>query len=82
MAYFPHTTLEYRAGLHHEHGYDKPAPEGAWEFDSVQVWGLPDLYEIPLGSYVASDFRPPHVEDKDGATPNAWLRQKWGSFLK
>jgi tRNA nucleotidyltransferase/poly(A) polymerase/2'-5' RNA ligase len=82
LAYFPHTTLEYRPGLHHEHGYDKPAPEGAWEFDSVQVWGLPDLVEIPLGTYIASDFRPPDVEDKNGELPNAWLRQRWGSFLK
>ena len=89
MAYFPHATLEYRPGLFHEHGYDKPAPDGAWEFDSVQIWGLPNLYDIPLGSYIASDMSPEDVEDYNGKKPDPWLkerqadlRKKWGTFIK
>jgi len=71
LAYNSHTTLEYRDGMVHEHGYGKPVPSGAWEFDSVQVWGLPKLYDIPLGSFDVSQKRM-----KDARAQK--LRTAWG----
>lgn len=51
MAFFPHATLAYEDGTYHEHGYNGEVPEGAWEFNTVQVWGLRKLYEIPFGEF-------------------------------
>jgi tRNA nucleotidyltransferase/poly(A) polymerase/2'-5' RNA ligase len=42
----PHATLAYLGPTQVWEGH---APEGTWTFDSIQVWGLPDLEEIPLG---------------------------------
>jgi hypothetical protein len=66
MAVFPHTTLEYRDGFNHEGGYGKEAPDGAWEFDAIQVWGLPkEIREVPLGHFAHG----------------AHLKHAWGDFL-
>lgn len=51
MAFFPHSTLAYVEGTYHEHGYNGEVPDGAWTFDSIQVWGLSKLYDIPLGTF-------------------------------
>ena len=51
MAFFPHATLEYADGTHHEHGYEGEVPDGAWTFDSIQVWGLSKTYDISLGLF-------------------------------
>ena len=75
LAYFPHTTLEYRDGLVHEHGYgsDRFVPNGAWDFDTVQVWGLPKkVHDIPMGMFTTG---------KAASEPNGWLRKAWGGFL-
>jgi 2'-5' RNA ligase len=50
LAYSPHVTLGYFDG------FDNPTPaqpNGAWEFDSVQVWGLSKKHDVDLGSYTS-----------------------------
>jgi len=50
LAFNPHTTLEYRDGLVHEHGYGKPVPHGAWDVDEIQVWGGSKVHTFKVGS--------------------------------
>lgn len=53
LVYRPHVTLGYMPDAHdhqtHVDGYKLFGPQGSWEFDSVEVWGLPKLVSIPLG---------------------------------
>jgi Fe-Mn family superoxide dismutase len=42
----PHATLAYMGP---NQVWQGQAPEGSWAFDTIQVWGLPSLEEIPLG---------------------------------
>lgn len=48
LVYRPHTTLAYLDGLDTE--YDGLVPQGQWEFDSIEVWGLPKVHTISFGS--------------------------------
>lgn len=50
LAFNPHVTLAYMPDAH-DARYTGPEPSGSWEFDFVQVWGFPDVYDISLGSY-------------------------------
>lgn len=62
LAYSPHVTLGYFDG------FDNPtptAPEGAWEFDSAQVWGLAKKYDIDLGTF--GDMSVSRVAGRAGA---------------
>lgn len=45
--YHPHATLQY---LSPGSRYDAPTPDGSWQFDSIEVWGLPDLLTLKWGS--------------------------------
>jgi 2'-5' RNA ligase len=47
--FFPHVTLDYMEGLHGK--WQGIVPEGSWDFDEMEVWGLPERYSIPLGLY-------------------------------
>lgn len=42
--YRPHVTLAYMPGL--DSKYDGPVPEGEWEFDEIEVWGLPKEHRV------------------------------------
>lgn len=50
MAFNSHVTLAYVPGAH-DARYTGPEPSGSWDFDFVQVWGFPEVHDIPLGSY-------------------------------
>lgn len=43
----PHVTLAYMPGM--DAKYEGEVPEGEWEFDTMEVWGLPEVREIRLG---------------------------------
>lgn len=45
----PHTTLEYMPGLDRDDRYKGGMPSGEWEFDSIELWDLPELHTFPLG---------------------------------
>lgn len=47
-SYFPHVTLGYIPGL--DMVWKGQVPRGMWSFDRIQVWGLPDMYEIVFGA--------------------------------
>lgn len=65
LAYNSHTTLAYMEGL--DNTYKEEIPVGSWDFDAIQVWGLPKLVEVP--------FNIPN-------TKQARLLSTWGGFLK
>jgi len=50
--YMPHVTLDYTPG------FDKPykgdVPTGTWEFDEMEVWGLPKVHKVKFGSALQS----------------------------
>jgi tRNA nucleotidyltransferase/poly(A) polymerase/DNA topoisomerase IB len=44
LIYQPHVTLSYLDGL--TATYVGVVPEGSWEFDGIEVWGLPKLHQV------------------------------------
>jgi len=46
--YNPHVTLAYMPGKDTP-DYDGKIPEGKWDFDEMELWGLPKIHKIPLG---------------------------------
>jgi 2'-5' RNA ligase len=77
LAYTPHTTLEYRPGTDHEHGYEGLVPDGAWEFSSIEIWGLPKVHEIPLDTFDREGIRLEDTVRNDVGI----LREVWGKTL-
>lgn len=47
-AFTPHVTIEYRDGLD-DAVLDQAAPSGSWDCKTIEVWGLPKKYVLPLG---------------------------------
>lgn len=47
-AFTPHVTIEYRDGVT-DAVLDGAAPSGSWDCKTVEVWGLPKKYVLPLG---------------------------------
>jgi 2'-5' RNA ligase len=45
--YKPHVTLAYMPGMDSE--WEGPVPKGSWDFDTVEIWGLPEVHKIKLG---------------------------------
>lgn len=45
--YRPHVTLAYLPGL--DGKWDGPVPKGSWDFDEMEVWGLPKVHKIKIG---------------------------------
>jgi 2'-5' RNA ligase len=44
----PHVSLAYMPGMDSQ--WDGERPNGAWQFDNMEVWGLPDkVHRIPFG---------------------------------
>jgi len=43
----PHVTLAYNPGLHPS--WKGIIPQGLWEFDNFEIWGLSKMHVIPLG---------------------------------
>jgi len=50
LVYRPHVTLGYLDGLQSE--YEGDVPQGSWDFDQIEIWGLPDVYGLPFGHYL------------------------------
>jgi 2'-5' RNA ligase len=73
LAYTPHTTLAYVEGF--DQMYIGEVPQGAWEFSSVQVWGMPTVHEVELGEYERG--YPTFVERQE-----AGLLSTWGDLLE
>lgn len=44
----PHVTIEYRDGVT-DAVLDGAVPSGSWDCKTVEVWGLPKKYALPLG---------------------------------
>lgn len=68
LAFTPHVTLGYVDGF--DNRYVGDAPEGAWEFNSVQVWGLPSVEDIPLGTY--EPYNTSLLEKQQAGLLQAW----------
>jgi len=51
LVYNPHTTLAYMRGQDAQ--YTDEVPTGSWDFDSIEVWGLPEVYEANIGRTIA-----------------------------
>ena len=47
-AFTPHVTIEYRDGVT-DAVLDPAPPSGSWDCKTVEVWGLPKKYVLPLG---------------------------------
>jgi len=45
--YKPHVTLAYMPGMDGE--WEGKIPRGSWDFDEIEVWGLPEVHKIGLG---------------------------------
>ena len=52
LVYSPHVTLAYLPGR--DSYWEKPVPRGWWDFDEIEVWGMPQVKKIPFGK-VGSD---------------------------
>ena len=46
--YRPHVTLAYLDGL--DTAWDGPVPQGSWQVDALEVWGLPKIRSVGMGS--------------------------------
>ncbi len=44
----PHVTIEYRDGVT-DAVLDSAPPSGSWDCKTIEVWGLPKKYSLPLG---------------------------------
>ena len=51
LVFKPHVTLAYLDGF--DYRWRGQRPVGAWDFDEIEVWGLPQMFVIPLGSDAA-----------------------------
>lgn len=47
----PHVTLAYMPGL--DAVWKGNVPKGSWEFDEMEVWGLPKVHKIKLGPSIS-----------------------------
>lgn len=45
--YKPHVTLAYMPGMDSE--WKGRIPKGSWEFDTIEIWGLPQVHKLKLG---------------------------------
>jgi 2'-5' RNA ligase len=45
--YKPHVTLAYMPGMDGE--WKGKVPKGSWDFDKMEVWGLPKVHRLQLG---------------------------------
>lgn len=43
----PHVTLAYLPGM--DGKWEGPVPQGTWEFNEMEVWGLPKVHKVRLG---------------------------------
>lgn len=48
LIYRPHTTLEYIEGF--TAPYVGEMPQGSWNFDGMEIWGLPDVVKVRFGA--------------------------------
>lgn len=82
--YNPHTTLEYFSD-HHDVWEGVP-PVGAWDFNSIELWGLSKKHVIPFGEAKALPVpAPPEIGSRRMArimakrASAAMLRHRWGT---
>lgn len=54
LAFNPHVTLAYYDDPHAV--WDGPVPKGSWTFKEVEVWGLPEVRRLPVGSKTYKDL--------------------------
>ena len=47
LVYSPHVTLAYMPGL--EAVYTEDPPKGTWDFEGIEIWGLPQLHTVKFG---------------------------------
>ena len=60
LSFRPHVTLEYsRSRTPYGRG-----PRGTWEFDSVEVWGLPSVRTLPLTTDTVANVVQRHLESR------------------
>lgn len=45
--YKPHVTLAYMPGMDSE--WTGRVPKGSWDFEEMEVWGMPEVYKLKLG---------------------------------
>ena len=69
----PHVTIAY---LDEGAEWSGHPPKGSWSFDSIQVWGLPKMVEIPFGEQVPST---PALPPEMGARKFARLMERRAS---
>lgn len=59
----PHVTIEYRDGVNDAVLYTEP-PSGAWDCTTIEVWGLPKKYSLPIGPNTAMRVAARYKEKK------------------
>jgi hypothetical protein len=59
--WFSHATLGYMPGVHSE--WAGVVPQGSWDFNSIEVWGLPEKTALPFGKQATKT--PAEKEDQD-----------------
>jgi len=72
LIYRPHVTLAYLDGL--TAVYKGDVPQGDWEFDNIEVWGLPKLQTIPFGSATANRVASTHLSEMTDQASRALMK--------
>ena len=60
LVYQPHSTLAYLDGIDTE--FEGEAPKGQWEFNGIEVWGLPKAHTIEFGQPLAQKVAKRHLD--------------------
>lgn len=73
LAYTPHVTLAYTDDPYFR--WEGQVPVGSWAFRSVEIWGLPEAVEVPLGPAESPSEALLRIQQKRQASES--LFQKW-----
>lgn len=73
LVYRPHVTLAYVSGL--DVSWTGVRPRGAWEFDEVEVWGLPQVETLHFSSKKRQKLDAVTYLDEPGVGPSDLQRR-------
>ena len=72
LVFRPHSTLQYLPNL--EDKFKGPVPEGSWDFNGIEVWGLPKVHEVPFGESAETRIASKHVEGMTNQASHALMK--------
>ncbi len=73
LAYTPHVTLRYTDNP--DFRWKGEVPQGSWPFHSVELWGLPEIVQVPFGPGESPSEALLRVQQKRQASES--LFRKW-----